>query len=128
MDDEIFAKRHAKPEQEEKRRKRWDMQRMREQRLYEKLQGKKQQRIAPIKLTKSGKSQQEAESPPESFIPDPDDGTFTIVEPVLNDTFTERLLVLDWTHNVLQFVTSMPWTYLLFHPGATALNVIQLGT
>ena len=48
---------------------------MREQRLYEKLQGKKQQRIAPIKLTKSGKSQQETESPPESFIPDPDDGT-----------------------------------------------------
>ena len=51
------------------------MQRMREQRLYEKLQGKKQQRIAPIKLTKSGKNQQEAENPPESFIPDPDDGT-----------------------------------------------------
>ena len=75
LDDEIFAKRHAKPEQEEKRRKRWDMQRMREQRLYEKLQGKKQQRIAPIKLTKSGKNQVEPESPPESFIPDPDDGT-----------------------------------------------------
>jgi len=38
LDDEIFLKRHQKPENEEKRRKRWDLQRLREQRLYEKLQ------------------------------------------------------------------------------------------
>ena len=50
------------------------MQRLREQRLYEKLQGKKQpRRIQPVKLLKHGK-QQEVEGPPESFIPDPDDG------------------------------------------------------
>ncbi|XP_037798328.1 male-specific lethal 1 homolog isoform X1 [Penaeus monodon] len=37
LEDEIFLKRHAKPEQDEKRRKRWDLQRMREQRHYERL-------------------------------------------------------------------------------------------
>ncbi|XP_076052257.1 uncharacterized protein LOC143031819 [Oratosquilla oratoria] len=37
LDDEIFNKRHAKHEQDEKRRKRWDLQRLREQRRYERL-------------------------------------------------------------------------------------------
>lgn len=36
-DDEIYLKRHLKFENDEKRRKRWDMQRLREQRAYEKL-------------------------------------------------------------------------------------------
>lgn len=37
LEDEVFLKRHSKPEQDEKRRKRWDLQRMREQRHYERL-------------------------------------------------------------------------------------------
>ena len=36
-DDEVYLKRHGKPEVEEKRRKRWDMQRIREQRHIERL-------------------------------------------------------------------------------------------
>ncbi|XP_043222226.1 male-specific lethal 1-like 1 [Amphibalanus amphitrite] len=36
-DDAVFAKRHLKLEVDEKRRKRWDLQRLREQRAYEKL-------------------------------------------------------------------------------------------
>lgn len=37
LDNEIFLKRHQKLEIDEKRRKRWDIQRLREQRLHEKL-------------------------------------------------------------------------------------------
>ncbi|RXG54214.1 Male-specific lethal 1-like 1 [Armadillidium vulgare] len=37
LEDEVFVKRHSKPEHDERRRKRWDLQRMREQRQYEKL-------------------------------------------------------------------------------------------
>ncbi|CAI9727773.1 Hypothetical predicted protein [Octopus vulgaris] len=40
LEDEVFTKRHQKPEHEEKRRKRWDLQRMREQKMYEKLREK----------------------------------------------------------------------------------------
>ncbi|XP_023011834.2 uncharacterized protein [Leptinotarsa decemlineata] len=37
LDDEVFNKRHMRPEYEERRRKRWDFQRIREQRVIEKL-------------------------------------------------------------------------------------------
>ncbi|XP_061186177.1 male-specific lethal 1 homolog [Saccostrea echinata] len=40
LEDEVFVKRHQKLEVEEKRRKRWDMQRIREQKIYEKLKEK----------------------------------------------------------------------------------------
>ena len=40
LDDEIYARRHQKPENEERRRKRWDMQRLREERMKEKLQSR----------------------------------------------------------------------------------------
>ncbi|XP_076467980.1 uncharacterized protein LOC143298854 isoform X2 [Babylonia areolata] len=40
--DEAYQKRHQKHELEEKRRKRWDIQRLREQRVFEKLRGKEQ--------------------------------------------------------------------------------------
>lgn len=42
LEDEIFIKRHQKPEVEEKRRKRWDLQRMREQSIYQKLKDKEE--------------------------------------------------------------------------------------
>ncbi|KFV68579.1 Male-specific lethal 1, partial [Dryobates pubescens] len=38
LDDSVFAKRHAKLELDEKRRKRWDIQRIREQRILQRLQ------------------------------------------------------------------------------------------
>lgn len=38
LEDEIFLKRHQKPEADERRRKRWDMQRLRERQLLEKVQ------------------------------------------------------------------------------------------
>lgn len=40
LDDEVFSKRHLKHELDEKRRKRWDAQRIREQRQYEKLRAR----------------------------------------------------------------------------------------
>ncbi|EFX87682.1 hypothetical protein DAPPUDRAFT_312148 [Daphnia pulex] len=40
LDDEVFSKRHLKHEVDEKRRKRWDLQRFREQRRYEKLRAR----------------------------------------------------------------------------------------
>ncbi|KAI9560069.1 hypothetical protein GHT06_014079 [Daphnia sinensis] len=40
LDDEVFSKRHQKHETDEKRRKRWDLQRFREQRRYEKLRAR----------------------------------------------------------------------------------------
>ncbi|KAG0723935.1 Male-specific lethal 1-like 1 [Chionoecetes opilio] len=47
LEDEVFLKRHAKPEQDEKRRKRWDLQRMREQRHYERLRERYEGRQNP---------------------------------------------------------------------------------
>ncbi|NXA22662.1 MSL1 protein, partial [Ibidorhyncha struthersii] len=38
LDDSVFSKRHAKLELDEKRRKRWDIQRIREQRILQRLQ------------------------------------------------------------------------------------------
>ncbi|XP_048755998.1 male-specific lethal 1-like 1 [Ostrea edulis] len=40
LEDEVFVKRHQKLEVEEKRRKRWDLQRIREQKIYDKLKEK----------------------------------------------------------------------------------------
>ncbi|GAB6025156.1 male-specific lethal 1 [Chamberlinius hualienensis] len=51
LDDDIFLKRHQKLEIEEKRRKRWDIQRVREQRIQEKLKLGRQARkkTSPVK-------------------------------------------------------------------------------
>ncbi|XP_068211350.1 male-specific lethal 1 homolog isoform X2 [Palaemon carinicauda] len=54
LEDEIFIKRHAKPEQDEKRRKRWDLQRMREQRHYERLRERYESRQTANEPTVSG--------------------------------------------------------------------------
>ncbi|XP_023211781.1 male-specific lethal 1-like 1 [Centruroides sculpturatus] len=42
IDDDVFYKRHVKLENDERRRKRWDIQRIREQRIHEKLRQKRQ--------------------------------------------------------------------------------------
>ncbi|XP_077513415.1 uncharacterized protein LOC144124547 isoform X2 [Amblyomma americanum] len=46
LDDEVFLKRHEKPERDERRRKKWDMQRMREEQQMERLR-RKQLRSQP---------------------------------------------------------------------------------
>ncbi|XP_018011872.1 uncharacterized protein LOC108669096 [Hyalella azteca] len=51
LEDEIFSKRHHKLEQDEKRRKRWDLQRLREQRQYEKLRERYEVRNSAVPST-----------------------------------------------------------------------------
>ncbi|XP_014741000.1 PREDICTED: male-specific lethal 1 homolog isoform X1 [Sturnus vulgaris] len=65
LDDSVFSKRHAKLELDEKRRKRWDIQRIREQRILQRLQ---------LRMYKR-KGIQESEPEVTSFFPEPDDGT-----------------------------------------------------
>lgn len=45
LGDEVFKLRHQKPEIDEKRRKRWDEQRQRDQKLFERLQNRKDQTL-----------------------------------------------------------------------------------
>lgn len=59
LGDEIFLRRHQKPEMEEKRRKRWDMQRLREQSLYQRLH-------------QTEDKDEKSETTPQSFLPDLD--------------------------------------------------------
>lgn len=49
LDDDVYAKRHARLENDEKRRKRWDVQRIREQRIVEKLKQREQKNAAASK-------------------------------------------------------------------------------
>lgn len=58
--DEAYQKRHQKHEMEEKRRKRWDIQRMREQRVFEKLRGKQE---------KAARTSQEEKGDIQTFLP-----------------------------------------------------------
>ncbi|XP_051571078.1 male-specific lethal 1-like 1 [Myxocyprinus asiaticus] len=74
LDDNVFLKRHAKLELDEKRRKRWDIQRIREQRMFQRLQQRMNNRRKVI-----------AESEPElhSFYPDPEDVESIMMTPFL---------------------------------------------
>ena len=65
LEDEIFIKRHQKPEIDEKRRKRWDMQRLREQRMYEKLKSGR---------TGGKEDDDDKARAAKSFLHDPEDG------------------------------------------------------
>ncbi|XP_078385407.1 male-specific lethal 1-like 1 isoform X2 [Cetorhinus maximus] len=73
LDDCVFAKRHAKLELDEKRRKRWDIQRIREQRLLQRLQ---------LRMYKK-KGIQESEPEILSFFPEPDDVESLVITPFL---------------------------------------------
>ncbi|XP_062894910.1 male-specific lethal 1 homolog [Mobula hypostoma] len=73
LDDCVFAKRHAKLELDEKRRKRWDIQRIREQRLLQRLQ---------LRMYKK-KGIQESESEILSFFPETDDVESLVITPFL---------------------------------------------
>ncbi|KAK1159050.1 hypothetical protein AOXY_G22932 [Acipenser oxyrinchus oxyrinchus] len=73
LDDGVFLKRHAKLEQDEKRRKRWDIQRIREQRMFQRLQ----QRMF------KKKGIQESEPEVSSFFPETDDVESLMITPFL---------------------------------------------
>lgn len=73
LDDNVFLKRHSKLELDEKRRKRWDIQRIREQRMFQRLQ----QRMNRRKVI------QESEPELRSFYPDPEDVESIMVTPFL---------------------------------------------
>ncbi|KAK7863226.1 hypothetical protein R5R35_001440 [Gryllus longicercus] len=69
LDDEVFNKRHQRLEIDERRRKRWDVQRIREQRQIEKL---KQRELASTRKT----SRHHDEEPLTSLWPQVDDAEF----------------------------------------------------
>ncbi|XP_056306744.1 male-specific lethal 1-like 1 [Danio aesculapii] len=73
LDDSVFVKRHSKLELDEKRRKRWDIQRIREQRTFQRLQ----QRMNRRKVI------QESEPELLSFYPEPEDVEYIMVTPFL---------------------------------------------
>eukprot|EP00062_Callorhinchus_milii_P025779 gi/632987139/ref/XP_007910626.1/ PREDICTED: male-specific lethal 1 homolog isoform X1 [Callorhinchus milii] len=73
LDDSAFTKRHAKLELDEKRRKRWDIQRIREQRLLQRLQ---------LRMYKK-KGIQESEPEILSFFPESDDVESLVITPFL---------------------------------------------
>uniref|UniRef100_A0A8C5QGD4 MSL complex subunit 1 n=1 Tax=Leptobrachium leishanense TaxID=445787 RepID=A0A8C5QGD4_9ANUR len=73
LDDTVFAKRHAKLELDEKRRKRWDIQRIREQRILQRLQ---------LRMYKK-KGSQESEPEVTSFFPEIDDVECVMITPYL---------------------------------------------
>uniref|UniRef100_A0A3Q1JBM5 PEHE domain-containing protein n=1 Tax=Anabas testudineus TaxID=64144 RepID=A0A3Q1JBM5_ANATE len=73
LDDSVFLKRHSKLELDEKRRKRWDIQRIREQRMFQRLQ----QRMNRKKVV------QETEPELSSFYPDTEDVETIVITPFL---------------------------------------------
>lgn len=73
LDDGVFLKRHSKLELDEKRRKRWDIQRIREQRMFQRLQ----QRMNRKKVI------QETEPELSSFYPDTEDVESIVITPFL---------------------------------------------
>ncbi|XP_056152641.1 male-specific lethal 1 homolog [Lampris incognitus] len=73
LDDGVYLKRHLKLELDEKRRKRWDIQRIREQRMFQRLQ----QRINKKKVV------QEVEPELSSFYPDTEDVESIVITPFL---------------------------------------------
>lgn len=73
LDDGVFLKRHSKHELDEKRRKRWDIQRIREQRMFQRLQQRMNRR----------KGIQESEPEVLSFYPDAEDVEALMITPHL---------------------------------------------
>ncbi|KAK6473135.1 male-specific lethal 1-like protein isoform X1 [Huso huso] len=73
LDDSVFLKRHAKLELDEKRRKRWDIQRIREQRMFQRLQQRMYKK----------KGIQESEPEVSSFYPETDDVESLMITPFL---------------------------------------------
>jgi len=87
IEDETLLKRHQKPENEEKRRKRWDVQRIREQRHVARLRARynpnadheqsEQLQILPPTLSESSFSK---DSELKTLVPNPEEATEIIVQ------------------------------------------------
>ncbi|XP_069016196.1 male-specific lethal 1 homolog isoform X2 [Embiotoca jacksoni] len=73
LDDGAFSKRHMKLELDEKRRKRWDIQRIREQRMFQRLQQRMNRK----------KTVPETEPELSSFYPDTEDVETIVITPFL---------------------------------------------
>ncbi|XP_036399882.1 male-specific lethal 1-like 1 isoform X2 [Megalops cyprinoides] len=73
LDDGVFLKRHAKLELDEKRRKRWDIQRIREQRMFQRLQQRMNKK----------KGIPESEPEVSSFYPDTEEVESLMITPFL---------------------------------------------
>ncbi|XP_041939730.1 male-specific lethal 1-like 1 [Alosa alosa] len=73
LDDNVFLKRHSKLELDEKRRKRWDIQRIREQRMLQRLQQRMEKKVAI----------QETEPDLMSFYPETEDVESIVITPFL---------------------------------------------
>ena len=73
LDDEVFLKRHHRLEVDERRRKRWDVQRIREQRHIEKL---KQRESSSNNALGGSKGDFQSEDPVCSLWPTPDDAEY----------------------------------------------------
>ena len=85
LDDDFLLKRHDKPEMQEKRRKRWDMQRLRQQRQVERLRARSSD--GPVAENAKTPSKAEQATVDEggqgwtrTFYPDPDRATHIVVE------------------------------------------------
>ncbi|XP_030649551.1 male-specific lethal 1-like 1 [Chanos chanos] len=94
LEDGVFLKRHSKLEQDEKRRKRWDIQRIREQRMFQRLQ----QRMNKRKVV------QESEPELLSFYPEAEDVESIMITPFLPVVAFGRPLP-----NLTQQSFDLPW-------------------
>ncbi|XP_030629924.1 male-specific lethal 1 homolog isoform X2 [Chanos chanos] len=95
LDDGVFLKRHSKLELDEKRRKRWDIQRIREQRMLQRLQQRMEKK-------KSGIQEREPEF--SSFYPDVEDVGSIVITPFLPVVAFGRPLP-----NLTQQNFELPW-------------------
>ncbi|KAF4531997.1 hypothetical protein B566_EDAN006542 [Ephemera danica] len=111
LEDEVFLKRHTRLELDERRRKRWDIQRLREQRQYEKLrqrqmQQQQQQQQAGTGGRRGVANRRNNQQPDESELwPDPENVQFIEVDEFLPVTafgvpvpaFLPTLFELSWS-------------------------------
>lgn len=107
LDDEVFNKRHHKQEADERRRKRWDVQRIREQRHVERLRRRQRDGVWGPPAGLNGL----ANTPPITFLPQPhrDARYIEITESVPVSAFGEILPALPECEFMLPWVgTSKP--------------------
>ncbi|PNF24206.1 hypothetical protein B7P43_G16040 [Cryptotermes secundus] len=103
LDDEVFNKRHQRLEIDERRRKRWDVQRIREQRQVEKL---KQREMASTRRGSGGSNSRhsDGEEPLSSLWPQLDDAEYLEI--------TESVPVAAFGLPITKFIASefsLPW-------------------
>lgn len=103
LDDSVFLKRHAKLELDEKRRKRWDIQRIREQRMLQRLQQRMEKKKPNVV--------QESEPEGSSFHPDLENVEAIMVTPFLPVVAFGRPLPNLTPHPLLSSVRNfeLPW-------------------